>query len=95
MTARGGKLLLVRETEAGLEEEDCTLLNLSYGGMCFRAGRLLQEGEQCGGLVYLPPPLHGWVLVKASIRWIRPLEADCWNLGAVFLESSRGWLGPD
>ncbi len=95
MTEREGKLALVRETAGGVEQEDCTLLNLSYGGMCFRARRLVQEGEQCRFFIDLPSPLRGSLLVKAQIRWVRPFEPESWNSGAEFLESSRGWLGPE
>ena len=95
MTSGGSKLTFVRETSEGLEQENCTLLNLSYSGMCFRACRLMQEGEQCGFLIYLPSPMHGWVLVKALIRWVQVLQTDHCNFGAAFLESSRGWLGPE
>ena len=86
---------MVRETAGGLEQEDCTLLNLSYGGMCLRARCLMQEGEQCRFVIDLPSPVQGSASVKALIRWVQPLQAGQCNLGAAFLESSAGWLGPE
>jgi len=94
MTSRAAKLTLFRETESGPEQEDCILLNLSYSGMGFRALRPVQEGEERRFLIDLQAPVQGLVRVKALVRWVRRAPAGFWDAGAIFVESTKGWLGP-
>jgi len=89
------KLTLIRDTGRGREEEDCTLLNLCYGGMCFRTRRPMQRDEEYQFLIDLPTPVRGSVFVKARICWARSAEYNYSDIGAIFVESSRGWLGPE
>jgi len=96
MTSRECKLYLIRQAGGALQHEDCTLLNLCYGGMRFRACGPLRPGEECQFLIDLKTPVRGSVFVKARIRWARPFDRHPeQELGAVFVESSKGWLGPE
>jgi len=63
--------------------------------MRFCGGHEFREGEVHSFLIDMPKPLQGVASVKAQIRWVRPREAHSSELGAMFLESSKGWLGPD
>jgi len=95
MTSRECRLGLLRETSGGLQTENCVLLNLSFGGMCFRTPQSLQELEECQFFIDLKLPGRRLALVKARICWVRLLETQERMLGAEFLESTLGWLGPE
>jgi hypothetical protein len=68
----------------------CTLVNISCGGMCFRAPHPLEIGTAARYRIFLDP-LPRAVLVTAEVRWV---GADAIT-GAEFTESSDGWFGPD
>jgi hypothetical protein len=85
---------LVIEGSASLALGRCTLLNLSYGGMCLSAACLFQEGRHYSFVVDLRLPANELLLVKARICWTRRLD-DCCIAGIEFTETSGGWLGPD
>ncbi len=95
MSSRECRLGLLLETGGGLETENCVLLNLSFGGMCFRSPQSVQEQEECQFLMDLKLPGRRLALVKARICWVQPLETQERMLGAEFLESTLGWLGPE
>jgi hypothetical protein len=94
MTSRDCKLTLLREGRGKQQREQCTLLDLGYGGMRFRSHDRLREGETYRFLIEISG-LQGEVIVKANIRWALRLESHHCDLGAMFVESSKGWLGPD
>ena len=94
MAGHGGKAVLVRRTDDQPELEECALMDLSYGGMRFRTHRPLRVGEAYEFLIGLEEPLMSAV-VNARIRWVEPRAPLDWHLGAEFLESSTGWLGPE
>jgi hypothetical protein len=71
----------------------CTLRNLSFGGMCFRTNRPVKEGEVHQFLLDLQPLGLDQAFVKARIRWVRRIESGEYETGAMFLRSSKGWLG--
>ena len=95
MTSRDCRLALVSNTSAGLGIESCVLINLSYGGMCFRTAQVLQERDECQFLMDLKVPRECLALVRARICWMGPQGGQERMLGAEFLESTLGWVGPE
>lgn len=73
----------------------CALSNLSYSGMCFSTDAPLVQGAEHHFLIHLPAPFGNLVLVRARLVWTGIDEAGRQQAGAEFLESSKGWLGPD
>ena len=93
--ALAAKVSLIRPGSAGPELEPCTLLNLGYGGMSFR---LPCAPRKCGDyrfLIDLAKPFDDLVLVRARVCWVRQAGSLSSEAGAVFVESSKGWLGPE
>jgi len=78
-----------------LRARPCSLANLSYGGMCFSADTPLVQGAEHHFLIHLAAPFDDLVLVKARLVWTGIDPAGRQQAGAEFLESSKGWLGPD
>lgn len=95
MTSRESRLALISNTSAGLGIENCVLLNLSYGGMCFRMSGVLQERDECQFLMDLKVPRECLALVRARICWVQAQAGQEKMLGAEFLESTLGWVGPE
>jgi hypothetical protein len=93
ITSRERRLALVEDSGSEEEREQCALLNVSYGGISFRASRELQEEAIHQFFIEMPLPI-GSVLVKARICWVLRSDSQGYDLGAEFLESSKGWLGP-
>lgn len=86
--------LLDREA---LKTEPCTLVNISFGGMCLRTRLNLEPGGEYAFLLDLRAPFNDLVMVKARVSWARAVQQgqqDC-VAGAEFTESSKGWLGPE
>ncbi len=94
MTGHICKLILLEEPGGRPTSADCSLLNLSYSGMGFQADRPLNPGQMYGFAIELQTPLKGSSSVVARVSWVRPAESRRYNLGAVFLTSSKAWLGP-
>lgn len=94
-TSVGGRLAVVLQGDAELAVEPCTLVNVSYGGMCFRAPLALEDGSEHRFLLDLKQPFDDMVMVRARVRWADPGESNERTFGAEFIESSKGWLGPD
>jgi len=95
ITSREHELAIVTDSGRKEECERCALLNVSYGGIRFRASRALQEGAIHRLFIEMPLPIGFAVLVKARICWVRSSDSQGYDLGAEFLESSKGWLGPE
>jgi hypothetical protein len=95
ITSREHGLALVEDSEGKEEREQCALLNVSYGGIRFRASRSLQEGAIHNFFIEMPLPIGFSVLVKARICWVLLSDSQSYDQGAEFLESSKGWLGPE
>jgi hypothetical protein len=91
-TSSRSKLVLVDRAGLRFEVHECSLLNISYGGMCFRGSVPLKTGDVADFLMDLETPLEDLVLVKAHIEWERGAGAHQRRYGARFLESSKGWL---
>jgi hypothetical protein len=94
-TPTDAAVALVRRTGAALEVDRCRLCNVSYGGMCLSVLQKLREDAEYPFLIGLGAPFHDLVLVKARVLWSAPEEAGGVRLGVEFVESSKGWLGPD
>jgi hypothetical protein len=73
----------------------CPLSNLSYGGMCFSTDEPLVVGAEYRFLIDLASPFDDLVLVRARIVWTGVDDAGRHQAGVQFVESSKGWLGPD
>jgi hypothetical protein len=88
-------LWLISAGAQGSRLERCTLLNLSFGGMCFTFPRSLEQQHTYPFQLKLsdldPEPFS----VQAEIRWSRDGESPGCMMGAEFRESTKGWVGPD
>ncbi len=95
MATRDCRLMLIRRREDATEREVCTLVDLSYAGLRFRAHRPLALGEAVDFWIDLHSPVRRSGFVKARVRWIRPLGFQECDAGAEFFEKSKGLLlGP-
>ena len=95
MGARECRLCWIRESGSGFDLANCTLVNLSYGGMCFRAPTALREQEEHQFLLDLKLHTKRLALVRVRICWVEQKAPAEWVSGAVFTESSMGWTGPE
>jgi|SRR5712692_3719812 len=73
----------------------CRLLNLSYSGMCFQAEDLFETGKPYRFILDLAGMLGKEAEVTARIVWKRQIDAGLCYAGAVFVQSSAPWLGPN
>jgi hypothetical protein len=90
-----GSLSVVGEGQSGLTLHDGVLINLSYGGVCFRTSLPLAKNDIVRCLLDLKDPFNELVFVKARVLWTKRDEHAESLSGAVFLESSKGWFGPE
>jgi hypothetical protein len=95
MASRDCRLMLLRA--AGTQEREvCTLIDLSYAGLRFRAHPPLAAGETVEFLLQLHSPAHRSGFARAHIRWVRNLGFQECEAGAEFSQESKGaFLGPD
>jgi hypothetical protein len=78
------------------EREICTLVDVSYAGLRFRARRPLGLGEMVEFLIDLRSPVQRSGFVKARVRWMRPIGFQDWDTGVEFSEENKGvLLGPE
>lgn len=94
-SAVSARVSMIRTSGANLELEACTLLNVSFGGMCLRTRFPFEMNQTYQLLLDVLDPFREMVLVKARICWLRATEAGERVAGAEFVESSKGWLGPE
>ena len=90
-----GRVLMIRRGPSRLEVEECPLVNLSYGGICFRTRGALKKHGTHRLLIEIKAPFKDTARARVRIRWIRPLDSQEIIAGAVFVKSSKGWLGPE
>jgi acyl dehydratase len=96
MATRDCRLTLTRRLGEAREREVCTLVDLSYAGLRFRAHRPLAPGDTVEFVVDIQSPVRRSGFVKALIRWVRPLGYQECDAGAEFLEECKGCLlGPE
>ena len=93
MASTGSKLARIERGSPSLTLKDYDLVNLSFGGMCFRSTEELEPEGLYDFLIDLQAPLKVLIFVRSSIRWVRPCGAQGWLIGAAVVESSRTWLG--
>lgn len=74
---------------------ECRLLNLSYAGMCLHGEDLFETGRQYRFILDLSGVLGSEVEVTARVIWKQPMDAGLCYAGALFLNSSAPWLGPN
>ena len=92
MTASGSQAALVQWDGPHLKQRYLDLLNLSYGGMCFRSAEHLGSGTVRHYLLDVKGIVEDVVFVKARVQWVKPTDTGEFLCGASFLESSKGWL---
>ena len=63
--------------------------------MCLQSEDLFDPDRPYNFILNLSPILGAEVEVCARIVWKRPIGVGLCYAGAVFLRSSRPWLGPD
>ena len=80
---------------SGEFDSELGLLNLSCGGMCFCLSRPLENGTIHEFRIDLRRLLGEVAFVKAQIRWVQRGDPSKWMMGAAFLQSNKGWLGPE
>jgi hypothetical protein len=85
------RLTLIRVRSGRRERETCILVDLSYGGLRFRAFRPVEEDELLEFLVRLGSPAHRSGSVAARVCTTDSNEYDCY---VEFLEASKGLLEP-
>jgi hypothetical protein len=86
---------MIRRGPSGMEVEECPLVNLSYGGICFRTRSALKKLGTYRLLIEVKAPFQSTARTRVRIRWIRPVDSQEIIMGAVFVESNQGWLGPE
>jgi hypothetical protein len=91
-SASGSRLALIGRSGSQMEMRECSLRNISYGGMCFQGSLQLHPGDVVDFLIDLKMPLEDLVLVRARIEWESAGGAKGRLFGARFLDSSKGWL---
>jgi hypothetical protein len=89
-----GKVAVIGSQPWGLTLAPCTLLDLSFGGMCLLAGEPLTKDRLYRFLIDFAEPFSEIVLVKARVAWMQPSDEGL-RIGLRFVESSKGWLGPE
>jgi hypothetical protein len=89
-----GNLALIGNHDCGLTLDPCTLLDVSFGGMCLLAGTPLAKDRPHQFLIALAEPFSEIVLVKVWVAWMQPTGNGV-RIGVRFVESSKGWLGPE
>jgi len=94
MTARPATLTLL-DQGAKRQRERYAVMDLSYGGMRFRSRDPFGDAEEHRFLIEIEAPVRDSAVVRAQIRWGRALGPRSHDCGAVFLESTKGWLGPE
>ena len=92
MTASGSQAALLSWDDGVLQRNYLELLNLSYGGMCFRSNERLDPGAEPYCLLNLQGFIDDVVFVKARVEWQTIMNTGEFLCGASFLESSKGWL---
>ncbi len=89
------RLAIVDSGGTNLSLTPCTLLNVSFGGMCFSTSCDVRENSECRFLIEFTGPIADFVILKARTVWCRCADSMYREAGVEFLESSKGWLGPE
>lgn len=92
MATQDCRLVLIRHWGERREREVCTLIDLSYAGVHFRAKRPLGAGEVVEFLIDLNTPVRRSGFTRGWVRWIRPQGAHECEAGVEFSEESKGLL---
>lgn len=72
----------------------CELRNLSFAGMCFASQDDFQLNQDYSFRIQIRDLQDEHFTARAGIRWKRAVPDGGFEYGAVFRESSKGWLGP-
>lgn len=93
LVSTGSKLGRIEHGGPSLTLQDCELVNLSFGGMCFGSTEELEPDGQYEFLIDLRAPLRELIFARCSIRWVRSSDSSGWIIGAAIVESNKAWLG--
>ncbi len=93
LVSTGSKLGRIERGGPSLALQDCELVNLSFGGMCFGSTEELELEGQYDFLIDLRAPLKELIFARSNIRWVRSFDLHGWIIGAAILESNKAWLG--
>ena len=93
MMGTHSKLASIYRSAGDLRLEECTLIDISAGGIGFITDKEFDEGDTHYFLIDLREPLQELVFVKVRAQWVKERDESNWLVGASFLESSKGWLG--
>ncbi len=63
--------------------------------MCFSTTRDVRQNEEHRFLIEFTYPDLEVMLLKVRIVWCRSADSTYRRAGVEFLESSKGWLGPE
>jgi PilZ domain len=93
MIGTRSKLASIERSGGDLRLEECTLIDISAGGIGFLTDKEFAEGDTNYFLIDLREPLQELVFVKVRAQWVKKQNERSLMVGASFLESSKGWLG--
>jgi hypothetical protein len=71
---------------------DFRVVNLSHGGICLRTRQTLHPGASLPLWLILP---LGKASVRVQIKWVHRVDEGEFVAGAEYLESNKGWFGPE
>ena|SRR5881296_3951173 len=93
MIGTRSRLASIERSAGELRLEECTLIDISAGGIGFLTDKEFAEGDTHYFLMDLREPLQELVFVKVRAQWVKKRNGSGLMVGATFLESSKGWLG--
>ena len=94
LVATGSKLGRIERGGPSLTLHNCELVNLSFGGMCFRSTEELELEGEYDFLIDLRAPIKELIFVRSNIQWVYPAAVPrAWIIGAAIMESNKAWLG--
>jgi len=93
LLSTGSKLARIERGGSSITLENCELINLSYGGMCFHSREELEPDSQYDFLIDLRAPLRELIFARSNIRWVKASDSRGWLIGAAIVESNKAWLG--
>ena len=93
MQSAGCRLARVEHGGTALRLQPCELINLSFGGICFRSSEELEPEGFYSFLLDLSEPIKELILLKSNIRWVHSCGSVGWIIGGAVIESTRSWLG--
>jgi len=82
-TQRRGELQVVAQVKP--EGADCSVIDVSLGGICLACKDLLPKGKMVDLIFNIPGEIDP-VFCKARVCWCRPEEGDFYKIGFCFTQ---------